>query len=96
MKKFKNTFDLKLPLAGASSIEVIHGNWQSKIYLPEIDANSEVIIGTGMYSRVLMVSIHGAQCAAKEINPQLIENIPLENMKLLEHIFLMNVFMLAK
>ncbi|XP_065913272.1 uncharacterized protein [Dysidea avara] len=72
----KTAVDKALPLTGANSTELLHASWQKKIHLPEIDTTStEAVVGTGTFSEVFEVCIHGAQCAAKRIDPKLVESI---------------------
>jgi len=79
LQAIKTAVNQQLPLAGVISIELFRASFQRKIYLPEIDTSStETVIGTGAYSQVFDICIHGAQCAAKEINPKLFESIAPE------------------
>ncbi|XP_065913277.1 uncharacterized protein [Dysidea avara] len=77
----------QLPLATANSIELYNAGWQKHLHLSEVISTGKVI-GTGAYGWVLEVRACGTVCAAKEIDPYLVESISSEECEVVKKSFL--------
>jgi len=89
-KGFKNTeaaINHQLPSRTANSIELFIAGCQRNLDLPEAISTGRVI-GTGAYGWVLEVRASGTVCAAKEIDPYLVESISAEECEAIKKSFL--------
>jgi len=84
LANIKTAFDHQLPSAG---IELYSAGWQKSFHLSEVISTGKVI-GTGAYGWVLEVRACGTVCAAKEIDPYLIESISAEECEAVKKSFL--------
>ena len=90
LKSVKTAVNHQLPSGTANSIEWFIASWQKNLLFSEITSTGKVI-GTGAYGWVLEVRACGTVCAAKEIDPYLIESISSEECEVVKKSFLVCV-----
>ena len=91
LKSTKTAIIRHLPSSGTvNSIELFIAGWQKNLELPEAISTGRVI-STGAYGWVFEVSTCGTVCAAKEIDPYLVESISSEECEAIKKSFLVCV-----